>query len=808
MKVQIAANRRLAEKMSPLKKLQEIQKKIKKQPARRKFSLVHGLRKEMPKPLRHQDGWSRPSTPMPSNLWEQYEMMETEYQHQEAMKHVPDSSRILLYQFQAERIFPIFADGGINSKKNTSLCAQQLARLGEESITFILNGLDADNDYQRKVVAVALDASAKPGAGIFRGHFHFFGVYHQCIDIKFKDDKGAFQGDYFRLYLDLAFRDYKGNGSCGSIKWGLDLCLPATCRSHEVEGYLHDILPRLINSSNLIKADPVCGVTWINDSQKPVPAGGYIVGVTMLAIFALCFISGIYDYSYGEEAKKLPISKALWFKIFMAFSFYRNVSEIFSTAGSNKAGQIGPIHCIRFFSMSWVIMGHILAMSVALGSNPQDVIDVTHDLATQFLTNSYFAVDSFFFISGLLLAFIWFKDFKKNKRRAMSPLAWTMFYVHRLLRLSPPYYFVILFYTFVLPPWLQSSPLLLPLQAREDNCQKNWWVNLLYLTNFVHYREQCYLVSWYLATDLQIYIFAPLILVPFAINKFLGMAVSGGIFILSTGINIASVLHYHYPLTDYTVGIIQDPRMTNQDYNMVMYNAPWIRCQIYIQGMWVGYFLQMYTGKLKLNRFVKQIGNIVLFLISLGLMLIAVMVVKDWVKNEDWPVGWRAIYSAFSRPAWGFGLSWLIIASYYGYGGFINRFMSWNIWIPLGRLTYCAYLIHICVVMFFLGNHKTDLIWSNFFNSFTEYCVPCIVLTYLIAILWSAAFEVSLGKVEMILIGGLRGRAPPKPEGPAAEAGNVVKIEKEEGPVTAVGNGATVTPADNTNGISTDKRWE
>ena len=40
------------------------------------------------------------------------------------------------------------------------------------------------------------------------------------------------------------------------------------------------------------------------------------------------------------------------------------------------------------------------------------------------------------------------------------------------------------------------------------------------------YRIQCYLPSWYLAADMQIFVFTPIILVPFAISKVFGLIVA------------------------------------------------------------------------------------------------------------------------------------------------------------------------------------------------------------------------------------------------------------------------------------------
>src|SRR6185437_7801968 len=50
-------------------------------------------------------------------------------------------------------------------------------------------------------------------------------------------------------------------------------------------------------------------------------------------------------------------------QLFLTFSLYQNIKEIFHVGSSNKPGQIGPIHCIRFFSICWVVMGHCFSMA-------------------------------------------------------------------------------------------------------------------------------------------------------------------------------------------------------------------------------------------------------------------------------------------------------------------------------------------------------------------------------------------------------------------------------------------------------------
>ncbi|KAH7699111.1 Acyltransferase family protein, partial [Aphelenchoides avenae] len=102
----------------------------------------------------------------------------------------------------------------------------------------------------------------------------------------------------------------------------------------------------------------------------------------------------------------------------------------------------------------------------------------------QIVMNAYFAVDTFFFQSGLLLAYVWFKKYRQSPRSVCSASGWFFFYFHRIVRLSPAYFFIIAFYTWVFRTWLHGMPVYLG----EDvtgvrNCEKFWWTNFLYMNN-------------------------------------------------------------------------------------------------------------------------------------------------------------------------------------------------------------------------------------------------------------------------------------------------------------------------------------
>ncbi|KAK0413654.1 hypothetical protein QR680_006927 [Steinernema hermaphroditum] len=649
----------------------------------------------------------------------------------------------------------------LRAAPNLTLSADCLA-----DIDLLLDGLESaiSNGFknmtsEEMLIVKMLDATGKIPPGLLHGHHNFMGMYEECIEINFKVPKTArhLVGSYNRYVIGV-------NGSCSdhyTVRIGWDFCAPKSCSSDDDLREMSTFLVQEVDAYlGLNFTNNVCSVMSMEDQKKAQAKspGTWIVTGVMGTIGIVGIAAAIYDYFILPHHKELPYFKSFAMKLFLSFSFYTNIVEIFNTESANKPGQIGPIHCMRFFSMSWVILGHTLGVFLAYSNNPVDVLEEVKYVSTQIIINAYYAVDTFLFISGLLVAFIWFKSFKKNRRQTMSLPAWILYYVHRLLRLSPPYYIAILFYTFVFRTFLYNMPVYMT-EVLADPCPKNWWINLIYLNNFINYQEQCYLVSWYLSTDLQIYIFAPLILIPMAIRPLFGFLAAGALFAASTAANLATVYTLRYPPSDYPYGAM-DPNMTKSDYNMytmLIYDAPWIRCQPYIIGMMTGYLLMM-KPKMRINR----ILNLVLWVVTFGLMATCCLTLYDWSNGTDISLTARAMYSALSKPAWGLALSWIIISCFYGYGGPINSFMSWEIWVPLGRLSYCAYLIHVCVVVYVTGLTEGDLIWSNFSQSAVSFIIPVIGLTYFFSIFWSSAFEISLGKVEGLLIGNLRAPRPPR----------------------------------------------
>ncbi|GBN42913.1 Nose resistant to fluoxetine protein 6, partial [Araneus ventricosus] len=198
-------------------------------------------------------------------------------------------------------------------------------------------------------------------------------------------------------------------------------------------------------------------------------------------------------------------------RIFLCFSFISNFKRLVNTETvETKSNTLSCLHGIRFLTMSWIILGHtyFLANFQAL-QNAEKGMPYGKLFAFQVILNGSVAVDSFFCMGGLLVCYLTLKTVKLDGK----PFSVFLYIVHRLWRIYPAYIMVILIP--FLDYMLSSGPLLYHLaHPHYENCHENWWTNLLFINNFYGVDKPCLVHTWYIATDLQLYIAAILILLP------------------------------------------------------------------------------------------------------------------------------------------------------------------------------------------------------------------------------------------------------------------------------------------------------
>ena len=254
---------------------------------------------------------------------------------------------------------------------------------------------------------------------------------------------------------------------------------------------------------------------------------------------------------------------------------------------SKDTREVPEMRClngIRALSMLWIILGHTFqsfqgAMGFGMGQSDQlfAALDVRPRLSAQMVTGAQLGVDTFFFLSGFLAAYIGLKKLRGN--RAPGWKVWAGYMWERWIRLTPTYLFILAFYINVVPflaagpdgnssedvyvgpggpphhgphhtPELHAGGLrrLQPGgggghgggdhgggdhgggddDGFEDLCSDFWWTNILYVSNIIPFSGDngqfgqyangnlgCMDWSWYLSVDYQLHLLMPGLLLLF-----------------------------------------------------------------------------------------------------------------------------------------------------------------------------------------------------------------------------------------------------------------------------------------------------
>ncbi|KAK6182375.1 hypothetical protein SNE40_010080 [Patella caerulea] len=431
-------------------------------------------------------------------------------------------------------------------------------------------------------------------------------------------------------------------------------------------------------------------------------------------------------------------------QMLLTFSIYRNGKRILDC--SAPSGTLTCLHGIRVLSMCWVILSHFLELLGGVAENKKEYVSRMQTFGFQFIINGTLSVDTFFVLSGLLVAYLFLRDCSRMGGK-VSGKQMGLYYFHRYWRLTPLYAFVLLFYAH-LAKYLIDGPMV-PGSADEDaqNCKDNWWTNLLYINNLYKSERNamCMRWSWYLANDMQFYIIGPLALIPLALgHRVVGFVV------------LAVLLAIQYITTGYTAwdihfkGIFQrtgSGMSFNADYFNIVYVKPYTRVGVYAIGLALGYLIHKKKGK-KLSKLFVFSGSVV----AAALGLLATYITYDCYRknghawSEDTFIAQETLY----RPAFALALSWMILLCVNGYGGFVNTILSWNAWIPLSRLTYAAYLVHLIIVTSEIGSIRS-LPYADMYYIINGY-IGVVAVTYAVSFIASVIYEAPCLGLEKIFI--------------------------------------------------------
>ncbi|CAB3360039.1 Hypothetical predicted protein [Cloeon dipterum] len=475
-----------------------------------------------------------------------------------------------------------------------------------------------------------------------------------------------------------------------AIYWGV--CVPSVCGAKSVlEGIKNAIKPLQDSfgvNANVELVEKNCKILQ-SETFDTLDISYSLILFIIIIIVLICTAVDTYT-AYLDK-----ITESFGIRILRSFSVRTNWLILCQgpAARDNDAGDLRSIHGLRFLSMWLIIMGHRCMFS--LGGplfNPERIEEIYTSALNMILLNGTIIVDTFFLISGFLSCYLMLLELDKKRKVNVSLL-----YAYRYIRLTPVYAMVVGFYATIYPKlgdgpmWDQKVGL------ERDRCRDNWWANLLYINNYVNAENMCMFQSWFLACDMHYFLLSPLIIYPLwrwprpgkvllffitSLSIFVPFAVT-----LLGGLDAVLLLF---------MSTLADP-VSNETFRSI-YIPSHTRAAPYFIGIVWGYVLYKIRSEgIKINKKFAAVIFIFLHFVAFGSIFGAwAFYIPDIPRSALE----KALYGGFHRAGWAISIGWLIVACALSLAGPYRALLSWKPMVPLGRLTYCAFLAHSGVQMY------------------------------------------------------------------------------------------------------------
>ncbi|XP_049515896.1 nose resistant to fluoxetine protein 6-like [Dermacentor silvarum] len=543
-----------------------------------------------------------------------------------------------------------------------------------------------------------VDSSGKIPNGVMSGTAASFGHFDQCLGITVEGD--AFRGKFCNLELWLRDLPRPSANAADIIEdresvltffydngyWlqlfpaRMGVCIPSTCSGEDLQKMAAKASQEFQITANVTS----CQVKEpINFSQEQLLVL-CILGVLLL----LAIVGTALDALCTQDVKQTATVGGRLVEALASFSLVRNTRSLFSRS-EHATGPLEALNGIRVISCFWIVLGHIyfltdLSTYIRFASLTKLQV-LFKDFLFTLVENFTLPVDTFFFITGLLLTY---NQTKKSQQMKSSASLWNMISTvfHRYWRMTPA--FGLATALFVLMPAFGSGPMWRDvLGLATENCRLYWWSNLLYFSNYLPYSKMCMLHSWFLSLNMQYFVVGlPLALVMFRKPKLTLLALMA---LVIASCLITGAVTYMNELPPAMLMMTARWSKAKQLLNMVYYQ-PFTHFGPFAVGLCFGYALPT----VKVPRF-RKVTLAAGWLMAIVLCGSAVFVAYPFRRGDTafHPL-LSAVYAGCHRTLWTVGVAWVTVLCATRQAGLVGEMLSSSVMTPLSRLSYLVFLLH------------------------------------------------------------------------------------------------------------------
>ncbi len=332
-----------------------------------------------------------------------------------------------------------------------------------------------------------------------------------------------------------------------------------------------------------------------------------------------------------------------------------------------QAGHESTLDGLRGVSSIFVMVFHCV---VWLPAALPDTYRTLPASLVGFWSQCWWGVDVFFVLSGFLIGRILLKRLQRGA------LGFRSFYARRAFRIFPVYYFVLTLSVFVFTHFESWS--ILYRTRTPEIIPAGSWANYLYISNYLYGMQlpNAMTWGWSLCVEEHFYLLLPAALA--LVFKFLKGGARALVFVPFTIL----------PLLFRWRAYLQNPEESG---------FYWLHplSHTHGEGLAIGVLIA-YTyvfHHATVLRWVRRLGPLTWIL---GVACIGIAMRFGGLRTPGYfPVVWQYFIVAIGSA--------LVLLNGLYLDNVFTRFLSWRLWIPLARMSYCTYLIQMYVIFLLLG---------------------------------------------------------------------------------------------------------
>ncbi|KAH9426383.1 hypothetical protein DERP_010951 [Dermatophagoides pteronyssinus] len=653
-----------------------------------------------------------------------------------------------------------------------------------------------DNSKEQWAIKM-IDSNSVLESGIMNGNVQFFGEFDQCLDLNI-DHLPNGQMQYCSIQFPTSIILTKNESNIfPPFVWTMvppmaGICLPAACS-------IDYDLPIILNELSIRdKQKPLIISQCI--TRKDLNIGNRIetIHIVIIAIFISIFtmiiLGTIIEQMIRLNKFSSTIKKNFIIRLLLCFDLERNLGFLFRTnslhsSKKNETKQINCLHGIRVLSFLFILIYHTFTEAQVPSYNLVKYLHAEKEFIYQFVTNAALWVDTFFLLSGFVMAHSFLNQFgfkytnlnnnnnnnnhNNNEHQNQPTIQHNPSMIdhlkqhpkrifHRYIRLTPSVAGVVALS--ILIEIFGSGPLWHNyVNLSQKSCHKNWWNIFLYVNNFCNLnspaypQRECLSYLWYLAVDMQFFIISPLLIIFLAHKSFhmqkIGIIINITFILISSSLTAFLMAWKH--LTPTVVVTTYD-----LDYINMVYKASYCRIGPYCIGILMAYIYHRrnaYNQRKYLlsndensrddnNNHVERIKHNYSTFTGLMLMAIAIiMLISTTMLTYPWLQGWdyvnvpSILYGAIHRNIWAIGWALLIWAMARQHLPLMDRIFSHPMFQVFSKLTYQSYLLHSILISAITNSLRQKIYFSEF--NFVLDVICYFFFTQLISIIMFVMFE-------------------------------------------------------------------